>query len=65
MSHKITIELTTGNAAFTDNESGEVARILHKLADKLDAGYTADDIHGIPVRDVNGNSVGSITVAEE
>lgn len=49
------LEIATDNDAFTDdNARAEVARILRRLADNVEAGAT--DGH---VRDVNGNRVGT------
>lgn len=48
------LHIDTDNAAF-DYPGPEVARILRELADLLDDGVTG---HG-PLRDVNGNRVGS------
>lgn len=61
MSQKISIVITTGNAAFGDEAEGhlEVARILRAMAERMES-------HGIlPVpKDSNGNVVGSVTVEE-
>lgn len=52
----------TGNAAFNDAKWGaEVARILHKLAGRLEA-YSQDDAAqggSIALHDANGNRVGA------
>jgi hypothetical protein len=48
---KLTIQ--TDNAAFTDQEETEVARILREIATKLENGRSG----GFP-RDANGNNVG-------
>jgi hypothetical protein len=64
----VTFSLTidTDNAAFQDGQaSQEVARILAQLADKLQRGAFADDLReadGAKLRDVNGNTVGSVQV---
>lgn len=57
---KITIEINGDNAAFNDNP-GEFARILHKIAAEI-----ADYPHKAtgPVRDVNGNRCGYVTVED-
>lgn len=50
------LHLNTDNAAFDwPARNREVARLLRKLADKLDEGETG---YG-PIYDVNGNRVGS------
>lgn len=53
---KITITIKTGNSAFEENVSGEVARILRGLADKL------ENYHQQPTKlmDINGNKVGTV-----
>lgn len=68
---KVTITITTRNAAFTNEHIGErpewavaqeVVRILREFVDY------ADLIHEIPLRlpfDANGNSVGTITIERE
>lgn len=54
MADRMIIEIDMGNAAFDENASGEMARILRDLADRLD--------NGIPDRtnvfDINGNRIG-------
>lgn len=63
---KITID--TDNAAFDGNPTGEIVRILRRLADEIrtSSGRTADhferDFDGHTLFDINGNSVGEITV---
>ena len=55
---KITITINTENAAFDDCPEEEVKRILHELAYSIDnSGLTEKKI-----RDINGNTVGSITI---
>lgn len=46
------IEIETDNSAFED--SGELGRLLRKMADQVDEGRTTG-----PVIDINGNQVGS------
>lgn len=67
--NEILIQLRTGNAAFQDGNFGaEVARILRKLADKCE-GYTDYksfyEYADIPIKDVNGNTVGDVTTQIE
>ena len=64
----ITITINTDNAAFEDDPSSEVARILRQLIDRLTRGAAADDLQeadGIKLRDINGNMVGSVSVEED
>jgi len=51
------VEFETDNAAFED--PGEAARILHKIADAIEAGSTLGAIH-----DINGNRIGSYSFEE-
>ena len=49
------VRIRTGNAAFSGgNRDAEIARILRAVADWLERG----GIDTIPVRDINGNTVG-------
>ena len=52
----VKITINTGNAAFED-DLGEVARILTDLAARF-----TDGVDEGPVLDVNGNTVGRVTV---
>lgn len=61
MSHKITITLETGNAAFEDDETGEVARILTKLAGAF-RNFTDPEDVAVKLHDINGNPVGEVKV---
>ena len=63
------LSIDMDNAAFVD-DSGELARILRSLADRLDAngGINALDISdftALPVRDSNGNRVGVASITFE
>lgn len=55
---KISIE--TDNAAFEDNWREETARILRKLADTLETGWSPDS-----VKDSNGNTVGTVIYGKD
>ena len=55
------ISMGVDNAAFDGDPIPEVARILRKLADDLEAGVDQSDCPGeifIRLRDINGNTVG-------
>lgn len=53
---KIVISMLTENAAFDEgNEEYEVARILRKLADRLESGARPEVL-----MDINGNRVGIV-----
>ena len=53
-----TIDINCDNAAFENNQGGEVVRILYKLAGRIEG---MDDLEGESIRliDANGNCVGS------
>lgn len=55
---QITITLNTGNAAFTEGPATEVARILRDLAGRIER----DGDFPARLRDINGNTVGHLTV---
>lgn len=59
---KIKIEISMDNAAFEDDH-GELARILRRLADRVD-GTPRTEGDGEYLRDVNGNRVGHWEVEE-
>ena len=57
---KFIVEIDCDNAAFMNDDSApvngqELARILRDIADKAENGQNVD---GITLRDINGNSVG-------
>lgn len=62
----VTITITCDNAAFEDYPGEEIARILRVLAQ--DAENVPDmpraDWDGYKVRDINGNTVGRVTVTD-
>ena len=49
------LEIKTGNEAFSDHQHWEIARILKKLAEKLENEVFDDSCVLV---DINGNSVG-------
>jgi hypothetical protein len=60
---KLTITFNMDNAAFEDNSGTEAARILRKLAARIDGEEcTVGDV--MPCIDLNGNNVGSAEVTE-
>lgn len=64
---QITITITCDNAAFGESGRGataEVERILAKVVRGLDQQVDLRDYNGIKLRDINGNTVGRITVVE-
>lgn len=61
MTERLTITIETGNAAFQDDPSRELARILRAQADLIESGMATDET---PLRDVNGNRVGVCIIEE-
>lgn len=55
--------IRTGNAAFDENKSEEVARILREVADKIEANGVQR--HFQSIRDINGNDVGRFAEKDE
>jgi hypothetical protein len=53
------IQINMDNAAFEGDNTAEVARILHELADRITRGgeLLPGDIENL--RDINGNTVGT------
>jgi hypothetical protein len=54
------IRINADNAAFDDAPGFEVARILRRLADKVEGGQQAGFLY-----DINGNTVGHLTVIHD
>lgn len=52
------LHIHTDNAAFEDDAPQEVARMLRKLADRLDMTSAGNDDDGT-LYDINGNKVGA------
>jgi hypothetical protein len=64
--HKLVVEIELENAAFDDNTSGEVSRILSALSKKIRSGgmdLLVD--RDICLMDVNGNKVGFCAIESE
>ncbi len=58
----ITIKINTDNEAFTDNISGEVARILRDVANKLETADLTEPYDArLTLLDINGNTCGKVT----
>ena len=53
------LTIHTGTDAFKPDPSPELARILREIADQIEAGR--DYGKSVPVRDINGNDVGSFS----
>lgn len=55
----VKIEFETGNAAFEDSTTEEIALILERLAKKF---REDGDLDGHCLLDTNGNTVGCVTI---
>ena len=61
----IRIQIKTENAAFADNPAHEVARILRRVAVVLEEAEDCGDAqgcNGMGLRDINGNTVGTLEI---
>lgn len=66
--HKLILDIDLTYAAFDDDASLEVGRILANLAtDLLDGDRSMTDLldDGLPMIDINGNTVGRARIVEE
>lgn len=59
---KFTLEIECDNAAFEDDATVEIARILRQLAESVP--NLAGTYGFIPLRDINGNRVGRAALHE-
>lgn len=59
------IKISMDNDAFVDNQTGETARILRNLADRIDGHPHFSAGHDQALRDINGNEVGFCGVYDE
>jgi hypothetical protein len=57
---RIEITIETGNAAFVDYGTEEIARILHKLANSIEQNQQISP----KILDINGNTVGEFKVSQ-
>ena len=57
-----TIEIELENAAFEGDPATELVRILKELAKNIENGRVSVSIGSTKIRDVNGNTVGKMTV---
>lgn len=60
----ITITINTDNAAFEPEPADEVERILRRLANDVRDIFQDVLEDGFSLRDINGNTVGSVTVTD-
>ena len=63
---KLIIEINSSNAAFANNETGEIKRILFELAGRIDCWKNLDSFVAIGderrLFDINGNAVGRVSL---
>ena len=59
------IEIATGNDAFYPEPGPELARILRKLADRIETAAPVELEDAIRLMDYNGNTVGRALLTEE
>jgi hypothetical protein len=59
---RFTLEIKMDNAAFEDDPSYEVARILKETAKRIEGHPHFSPGHEQPLHDVNGNTVGCFDV---
>lgn len=55
-----TLKFDTDNAAFDDDRDGEIVRILHSVASRIEANGLSGFYE--TVRDVNGNDIGRFSL---
>ncbi len=60
---KATIKIEMDNAAFEEENGREIARILRKLAARVENQNVMDG-YQFPLIDVNGNKVGTVEITE-
>jgi hypothetical protein len=53
----------TDNAAFDPDPTSEIARLLHKIAERVESGE--DISHYLTIFDVNGNDVGRFALKDD
>jgi len=58
MAERVTIQIQTGNAAFDESPTREVARILRDLASR----FERDGLPPETLRDLNGNACGTVAI---
>lgn len=58
----VSLAINTDNAAFQPDPAPEIARILRKIADRVEAGLS--DYGHLTILDANGNTVGLFEVKD-
>lgn len=59
------LQIACDNAAFEDDASAEIARILRDVANRVERGECRDYDKFLSLRDVNGNPVGTFRLRDE
>ena len=59
------VEIAADNAAFGPEPGPELARILHKLAERIETAAPDELADAIRLMDYNGNTVGRAVLSEE
>lgn len=59
------VRVQLGNAAFCENTSAEIARILRELADSVESQTPREMARFQNLRDLNGNTVGQYAIKPE
>ena len=59
----VVLKIDSGNAAFSEHPHQEVQRLLRQVADRI--GRDNSDSIFIPLKDVNGNTVGHFSLELE
>ena len=58
----VKILMSTGTPSFAEQPTGEVARVLRELADRIDGHPNFSTGHSQPVLDADGIEIGSLDV---
>lgn len=61
----IRIEIATENDAFANHLGAEIARILREFSDFIETAVNDPGFIRRSLRDVNGNTVGHVTVVDD
>jgi len=61
---KLKLEIVADNATFDEAPGFELGRILREAADKVEEWRDGVEPVGFALRDVNGNTVGQLTVTK-
>lgn len=62
---EVWVKIDTSNDAFVNYINEETARILRKTADKIENNHHISDGFEIPLKDINGNTIGFLGCYEK